>query len=253
MDKTKNMLHIKGAYDHTPPTFADRMFRRFQRLEMAEKVAEIADESFHLLGSTLQRFAPDSIYQTARMVHHAAHDVEHLLHAVCFFGDLSRVLTGKFLEYRDGHRHEIDRFRTLARVCHTASHFFATLQFLSDQKLVKINKTAPLTYYSSLFGTLGFAIWTATLVWRRYRGEAEERFASDLGIHLGGFFFEAIPLAKQSFLITSWVPVLNKISAMAGIIHAWHVVDRLFPPDLEEISVKYPLPDAVLDDDRTET
>lgn len=237
----EKILQVKGFVDHTPPALADRIFRYFQRLELVEKIAEIADESFHLFGSALQRVSSVAAYQAFRNLHNGAHDIEHLLHAVCFLGDISRLLTGRFLEYRDAERTKLDFLRSIARVSHAAAHFLASLQFLVDHSLIGANRFQRILPYMPLFSAAGYGIWTATLIWRRHQGEVNERFASDLGIQLGGFLFAAVPLAKHASSLEPYTFVINKISAFAGIVHAWCVVDRLIPQDRENVTAQFNL------------
>lgn len=241
-----NDLHLRGVYERTPLTWADWVFRIFQRLELAEKFAEIFDESFHLSGSILQSTTSPVLYQTFSNLHHAAHEIEHLLHAVCFIGDLSRVVTGRFFHDEEGKN--LDYIRSAALVCHAVSHFLATLQFLEDHNLIKLNRFQPVLKFMPLFSSAGYAMWTAALIWRRHQGEENNRFAADLGVHLGGFLFVAIPLAKDVSEFAQYASVIKKLSALAGIIHAWCVVDRLMPQDREEFDTKFTLPDEFLDE-----
>ena len=122
----KNKMHLRGTIDHSPNSLADRLLLIFQRLELFEKIAEIADESFHLFGSLLQSIASAAIYQTCRNLHHAAHDIEHVLHSFCFLGDLSRIFTGRYLEYsEDKKNHELKlNVLRLQRASATRSHTF---------------------------------------------------------------------------------------------------------------------------------
>lgn len=235
-DPTTNSVKLRGTLDRSPLTVSDHVFRFFQRLELTEKIAEIADESFHLVGSLLKEVTSVKVFQTLRGLHDAAHDIEHTLHAVCFLGDLSRLCTGRF--FHDHHKKFIGYDYSAARVCHAVSHLFAFIQVLGEHKLLKVKRFEHILAYSKLFTALGFAIWTAALIWRRHKGEKNENFGADLAIHLGGFCFEAIPVAKLVSGMDEYVPYINKLSALAGIVHAWFVVDRLMPPDNEKFKIK---------------
>src|SRR5262245_7903808 len=85
----KEKYLVEGILDRSPATFRLRIVQGFRKLEGLEKCAELADQFFHLGGSTLQKFSSLKVYQALRNLHHAAHDVEHFLHAFCFFNDLS--------------------------------------------------------------------------------------------------------------------------------------------------------------------
>lgn len=226
-----NTYHAKGVYDCGPKTLTDRIFRTFQRMELIEKMAEIVDESFHLLGSTFQRYANTNLYEIFRDMHHASHNIEHLLHATCFLSDLFRMVTGRFLEYGDHEKKKIDYLRTASRVFQATGHFLATIDYLTERQLVKPNRLTPLTAYLSLFSATGYSLWLISLIWRRHQGKANDRFSSDVAIHLGGFLFEALPLTKKMASFASFGSVINKMTAVAGIVQAGCVVDRLMPQD----------------------
>jgi hypothetical protein len=231
----KKTYVVHGIYDRTPPTLADRVFRFFQRLELIEKIAEIADESFHLFGTLLQRYTGVLVYQTLRNLHHAAHDVEHVLHTFCFLGDVARLMTGKFFEYHDKELKQFDYTRSAARVCHAISHFLATAAFLSELKLYQLSCLDKAFKYTTASSALGYAIWTISLIWRRHQGKTDEQFSSDLGIHLAGCLFTAIPLTKTLAVLAPYAYIINRLTAIAGMIHAWCVVQRLMPKDREKL------------------
>ncbi len=233
--KHNNIYYVRGIYNRTPETLADRAHRFFQRLELIEKIAEIADELFHLFGPSLQRCTTVLVYQKLRNLHHAAHDIEHVLHTCCFLGDLTRLATGKFFEYEDEERTKLDYVRSAARVFHATSHLLATASLLCELKLYQAIYLEKLFKYTSAFSALGYGIWTISLVWRQYQNNSNDYFASDLGIHLAGCVFEAIPLAKTTAILAPYAYIINKIAAVAGIIHASCVVSRLMPKDKEKV------------------
>ncbi len=240
--------YIKGVIDHTPTTLTRRVSRFFQRLELLEKIAEIVDESFHLLGSVFHSYTSLTVYQTLHNLHHNAHDIEHFLHSFCFLGDLFRVTSallgyGNFFEYKDSEHKQLDYLRSAARVCHTVSHFFATASFISEIKLIRFGLLEQRVFkYAALVSSLGYALWTASLLWNRHQGQLNKQFKSDLTIHFCGFIFEALPLTKTLKAFISHSFLINKITALAGIIHAWSMVKRLMPQDREEVEGKFIIP-----------
>jgi hypothetical protein len=242
-DPKETIYHLQGIYNRTPPSLSDRAFRFFQWVELIEKIAEIADESFHLLGTVLQRFTSILVYQTLNNVHHASHDIEHILHSFCFLGDLSSLIAGKFFVYDDEKQKQFDYLRSAARVCHTMSHFLAFTTFLSEHKLGRFGVLEKLFKYAPVFNALGYALWTTTLIWRRYQGKSNDQFFSDLGIHMGGCLFETLPLTKSINTMAPYGHIINKMAAVAGIIHAWFVVQRLIPPDCEEVTCQFVMPE----------
>lgn len=250
-DKSKaKALCLKGIYDRSPKTLADRMTRFFQNLELLEKIAEIVDEFFHLFGSTFQRYTNLMVYQNLRHLHHAAHDIEHVIHNFCLAGDITSIFNRKFIMYHDHKCTQIDYLRTISRVCHTTAHFFASAQFLHELKLCSLDRFEKAFKYGAIFNALGYILTTISLVWQKHKGIANDQFSSELGIHLGGSLFEMIHLANRISTLAHYGPQLNKLAAFAGIIHAWNVVQRLMPKDKEEFAVHLELPEDELDDDQ---
>lgn len=244
--KGKKICTVKGYIDRSPKTYGDRFVRFFQSLEWIEKIAEIADESFHLLGSVFRQYASVPVYNTLQTLHHNAHEIEHLLHAACFFGDLTRLMTGKFFEYTDEKRTQIHYLRSIARVCHAVSHLFATGAFLLEQRWINFGKVEKFGALRSIFSILGYGIMTTSMIWDRWKrgGEGLNKaevglkgsFASDLAIHGSGLLFETIPVIKNFGVLTSFSAALGKLGALAGIVHAWLVSQRLGQKDREEVS-----------------
>lgn len=247
--KGEKVCYVKGVIDRSPKTLGDRFVRFFQSLEWIEKIAEIADESFHLLGTFFQQYAPQQVYHSLQNLHHNAHDIEHLLHAACFFGDLSRLLTGKFLEYSDAERKQIHYLRSTARVCHAVSHFFATTAFLTEQRLISLGKLENFAALRSLFSILGYGIMAISLIWDRCKREVKgDAFGSDLVIHVSGLLFESVPYLKKLKPLASLSSVIGKAGALAGIVHAWLVAQRLGSKDREEVIGSFILPTKNLQD-----
>lgn len=252
----KKKFSITATVDRAPATWGDWALRNFQRLELLEKIAEIADESFHLFGSLLKEFSSAVIFQTFRNLHHAAHDIEHFLHSICFLGDISRIATGNFFEYvenKETHKKEISYLLTAARVAHTVSHFFATLKFLADHHLIRAERFGRVFTFMPYLSAAGYGIWTISLIARRVMDQAtvgeRNQFVSDLGIHLGGFFFQAVPLINNFSLISNeYHSIINKIASFAGIITAWCVAYRLLPQDKERVNTEYIQGNAVKHD-----
>ncbi|WP_068469487.1 hypothetical protein [Candidatus Protochlamydia phocaeensis] len=235
------IYHCRGYVDFSPRTLADRILLTFQRLELAEKISEIADEFFHLFGSLLKQHANLMVYQTFRNLHHGAHEIEHFLHSFCFLGDLCRAWNWKtqFLEYTDEQRIQLDYIRTSARVCHAVSHFFSTLTFLSEHQLCRLGRFEHIVKYHSLLSTVGYGLWTISLIWRCCQRQRQAHLASDLAIHAGGFFFEGLEVSKTFNALAAYTSIINKVKAVAGIIHAWSVAYRLMPGNREELQGQF--------------
>lgn len=232
------IYHVRGVIDRTPNTLTDRLLRFFQNLELVEKIAEVIDESFHLVGSLFQRYSSVLIYQTARNLHHGAHDFEHFLHATCFFGDLLRLMTGKYFESDDKEKKTFTYLRNAGRINHTFAHFLGTADFFADLKIYPFGRLEKWFKYASVLSAIGYLCWTAALVWKR----KQDHLKSDLGIHLGGFLFESISLAKTIKSLATYASTINKIAAVFGVIHASCVAQRLMTPDREVVQGQFVMP-----------
>lgn len=220
----------KGYLDFTPKTYGAWFTRLFQRLELTEKIAELADESFHLFGTALKVYTNQEIYKFFHDMHHGAHQIETGLHAICFLGDVNRMCSGQFFEYKGKGKEHIHYLKTAARIIHTISHFFASAHLLHKLKIIQIDRLVPLIQYQSALSALGFGLWAISLLWDRFiPGKKNKHFKTDLGIHLAGSVFELLNhLENETY----------KISAIAGMIHASCAIQRLMPPDREPVSLR---------------
>ncbi|MBA3722874.1 MAG: hypothetical protein H0W88_10810 [Parachlamydiaceae bacterium] len=235
---------IEGTLIYAPQNLSDRITRMFQRMELLEKIAEIVDETFHLLSKVLKAYTSIPVFEFLQNLHEGAHHIEHTLHSFCFIGDIARIFTGKFVEYQNKEATEdqrkVDYIRTAARVLHTASHFFSSAEFLIDLKICKLSAVEPLIKYKGLLSASGYALWTGSVLWRYFKPlnflQDRKNIVSDLMIHVGGGLFEGLSVAKK------WKPLANvstyiaKTAATAGIIHAYSVVNRL-TPEQEELKI----------------
>lgn len=212
-------LQIKAIYDPKPSTLAGRIAYFFQRVEFFEKIAELADEFYHLLQPVFHRFTNIAVYKMLSDLHSSAHQVEHFLHAFCFFGDLTRLFRGQFLEYKDSEHKKIDLLGSLSRVCHTVAHFFATARLLNDLKLCPLNKFEKVFHWSAYISASGYLFATMSILWKRHQKVINHQFKSDMVIHFGGFCFEAFKIPDHSFL--------QKMASVAGIVHACGIIHRL--------------------------
>lgn len=233
--KGENRFTVRGVYDRTPPSLGAQFCRYFQRLELFEKVIEIADESFHLFHELLHLSVNSQIYHTLHDLHHSAHTIEHFLHSFCFLGDVARFSQGNLLLDQ---RKQLDYIQCASRICHVVSHLFATLDLLNRLNLLSLGPIEPLIKYASVISAAGYALWTAALIWKQCHPDRDhQQFSDELAIHLSGCLFEATRLSEFS---QGFSPILRisiqKIGSLAGVIHAWILVNRLIGPDVEEIT-----------------
>ena len=233
----KSKYQIAGKIDRTPKTKSDWLLRNFQRSELLEKIAEVADESFHLCASNLKVYAPVGIYKIFGDLHHNAHQIEHLLHSICFLGDVVSLAAGKFfdkIDPKDNLRYK--QLKTAARVCHAVSHFLATVSLLTEYELLSFGPLQQMKNYMLILSITGYALRTISLIAYEWQ---KEHFQSNLAVNLGGFFFQALTLVKTFELFASSIFVINKIAAVAGIIHASSAANRLMTPDVEKFNVDF--------------
>lgn len=250
-------LLVKGKVNTAPQTWGHLATSYLQKLEIAEKIAEIADEGFHLLGSLIKPFVNLEVYTYLKDLHDGAHHLEKGLHAFCFIGDLIRIYTGKFIERDHGDHGHVNYMTTAARLAHTVSHFFASMQFLTDLKLVTIQKLEPYLKYYHLISAIGFAISTVELLHYhlitaptnaatlksitgtlppfegcRHDKDKNAQKYSDIIIHGSGALFEGFNhgyVAEHPWFKNSYA---YKIGAIFGIVHAFHVASRLMPSSI---------------------
>lgn len=240
-------IHVKGIYDHAPKSYGEYFTRAFQRIELFEKIAEIVDESFHLLNSwkpILQQpiilsCTNPMVYQTLHELHHSAHCIEHVLHSFCFLGDVVRISRGIFFQDQQGNH--LNLLRSASRICHATAHCFATIDFLNHLKLTSFNQFGNVFKYTHLISTAGFALWTISLLWEYHQGQVDDQFNDDMHIHLGGCLFEASHFLEEMEISSPTLGlIVGKVGALAGIIHAYSIIKRLSPKDSEEIEFDIP-------------
>ena len=237
-----DVIHVKGMYDRAPSSGYGRFSRYLQRLELCEKIAEIVDESFHLMQPLLQQYTNAMVYQTLRNLHHGAHTFEHVLHPFCVLGDGLRLLSGTFFTDQEGKR--LNQLCMLSRICHAVAHCFATADFLHKLQLCSLERYEKIFKYAAFLSTLGHALWAISLIWQRYQGEENEWFTEEMGIHLGGCLFEAVHVVEgMGSLSPAFDSIVGKIGSLAGVIHAWCVVQLLMPKDRESIEFELTLPE----------
>lgn len=224
---------VEGVVNHSPQSVQEKAIRAFQNLELIEKAAEFSEQFFHLIQLPLKTYASRPIYEALHKLHHNAHEIEHFLHAACFLGDILCILTCNYLQYRDVNKTELDYIRTAARIAHTTAHFFATAAYLSKYNICRFGFLERFLNFGSLLTLVGYALGTSAILWDRFRkNQKNDQFYSDLGIHLGGFIFEGLPIVQASNCLSSATKVLGFLefsTAIVGMTHSWCVIDRLNP------------------------
>lgn len=234
------IIYVKGIVDRRPSDLLGRLLLYCNHMERLEKIAEIVDEFFHLFQNALEKHCSFKIYEYLEDLHHAAHHIEHTLHSFCFIGDILRIISGNFLIYQNNHRKKIDLLRSMARICHATAHFFATTNFLFELDIINLSKLRRGVKFIPVFGSVGYGIVIISLIWECCKNKSNSQFKSDLTVHLSGLVFDAIPIIK-GLKCLPLNPLINKLSALSGIVHAWAVINRLFPFQ-DHFSTKFYLP-----------
>lgn len=236
-------LHLKGVLSTAPESWGRRISLYFQRIELIEKIAEIADEGFHLLGPLFQLYLFPPIYQSLRQLHHAAHDIEHLLHPFCFFGDITRIFRGNFFEnFDDEGKKQTDYLFNASRLFHLVSHCLGTVNFLQDLKILSVGRFQKIFFFAPVISAAGYSLATISLIWCRAQGKANKNFSSDLAIQAGGGLFQGLHFVASSYPARTFTPLLKTASSFAGIIHAWCFAKRLMPADKIEVAKFHQFP-----------
>lgn len=229
-----NNVKITGYLDRRPKNFSERCAQFFQRVELAEKIGEVADEVFHLFRTLLKAYASKEIYEFFLNIHHGAHHLESCLHAVCFFGDANRLISWLLIDKRGNQEAKDPYLKTAARVIHTISHFFAMIDFLNELKIFQPACLVPLVKYKQILSAVGYGLWAISVIYERcVLKKTNHHFKSDLAIHVGGAIFEILKSREGK----SQASFLTTLTSLAGIIHAGNVALRLMPPNKERIEI----------------
>lgn len=242
-------LKIKASLDYAPKTLAERCLVFFQNLDLAEKIAHAADEAFHFLRETLRAYCSAEIFRFAQDLHHAGHNIEHGLHSLCFFGDLSAIWAKRFIVYKThihhGHEHRdgVDVVRTVARVAFTISHFFATAEFLGELKVITLGRLEPLVKYKTMINFIGFSLSVISMIGRRLAENHQEKdFFSKFTVYASGCLYEGLTLIENLSKISPIYYYLSKVTSLVGIIHASSFAWKLLPSQTEDLSIRVIIP-----------
>jgi hypothetical protein len=238
----ENKIRFVGYINFSPQNTIDSLLRFFQRLELAESYAEICDGGFDLFGRLFQTYVNQHVSATLHHLHESAHHIEEMLHAVCFFSDLTRILSGRFIEYHDKKKKQIDYMRTLARLLLAGSHLGATLSFT----VRLLSGTGGYFAFAQLTLSLsGYALLTISTLWRRFSQNKQHHFLSDLSIYSTGLAYDIIGALKEIKAVKPFVSVLKRVRSLSHVIHGLAKRDRLMPPDLIKINGEITIPEQL--------
>ncbi len=240
LSKGKGFIEAKGMCTPKPSAAL-----YFQRIELCEKIAEIADEFFHLLGDIPERYLNAKSLEAFGDLHYSTHTIEHFLHSFCFLGDLNRLVTEPFfLDPKT--KSPMGYLQSAAKICHLVSHFLSTCRFLNELNIIELQQFSCLTNYARGISAAGYALRTIALLWERSQKECNDGHhhhynqdnhscqtsqsvnRDDFRIYATGFLFDAMYLVSNLESVPNSLGWLcSKISSIAGIIHAWSIVDRM--------------------------
>lgn len=190
-------------------------------LLVAEKILEVGDEAFHLLGSTLQALVRPELYQFFYELHESAHLFESVLHSSAVIWDIARLK-------------EIFHEEFLLRICRIAQligHGLAGTAFLANRKIIEIKDpfySNVVTHGCDLFNGFSFGLRTIHLIWHRSHAA---NFYTDLAIYGGGAARSIFSLA-HSYTNRSELVYLQSV---ATLIHAVAVLYKRAPTRFERM------------------
>lgn len=223
-----NKIQFIGIINFSPKNFIETLLRFFQRLELAESYVEICDGAFDLFGKLFQTYVNQHVLNALHLWHESAHALEGLLHAACFFNDLTRIFSGRFVEYHNKQKTRIDVIRTIARVLLAASNFVATVSLSTRLFTGNISVLAPLQFTLSM---MGYALLTISTLWRKFQHAKKHHFNSDLCIYTTGFVHDVITVGKNVSVIKPFMSTLKIVRSAAHVLHGYAKQIRLIPPD----------------------
>jgi hypothetical protein len=182
---------------------------RWQALVLCEKLAEIGDETFHLLGHNLKAVCSSQLYTFISDLHNSCHNIEHTLHSFCFFADVSLIYRGKFFAKKNSNL--TDWGKTAGKICHLAAHFLATMELFSKLQILHVPIIAYLYVWTPHIAVIGSLFITIPLFFEpRLNQKALIMSGSEL-------IFNLSPIGN----IKSIAGIINGCSVVNEILHAF--------------------------------
>lgn len=228
--ENEDEVRIKGKIVHVK-TWNEYFVLTLQRIELLEKIAEVVDETFHLLRNIFKAYTSFEIFQFLQDLHESAHQIEHTLHAFCVLNNFNQIYKNKYVVYLN---HRIDYLATASKVFHTVSNFFATIELFNELKLISVGSFTSVLKIRNLLSSIGFFTKMIALIWN----QKEEYFISDVIINGAGALWEGLNSIKKLKILSEYNPYITKIAAFAGIIHAFTTTWRLMPEYEQTIEFK---------------
>lgn len=193
-----------------------------QRMELAEKVAELADELFHLFREPLRAIVSSDTYAYFDTIHEGAHAFEHLLHSFCFLNDFVHIANGSFSKGNAA--------ALIAKICHLASHILAPLQLLNDLNIIDLGSgVSPLQVIASSLSCVGYGISTINLLWQRFMEEHHHTTWVEITVQASGCCYHLFVVIQT--VAPPAAVILAPLQAIAGVVHAAVAIYRLLPSD----------------------
>jgi hypothetical protein len=225
----------RGHIYFKPTKQSQRFLYAFQNATIAEKLATIINESFHISNRLLKIYASVHMYDFLKSLHDGAHTFHEGLHNISILNDIVSMICGKFIirkHIHGTHLHQIDIAKTAARITHFIAHGISTTAFMGRLNIIPIRKwDQRLVIVSSALTLLGYTIHTTSLIWNHfYSHQHEHHLRSDLLIQGSGILIESVFILSELNTMTSAVEFIAlKIRSSVMIIQSLNILDRLSP------------------------
>lgn len=194
----------------------------FKILHKAEKITEIIDIAAHFFQKGLAKFITQETSHFLHALHEGAHQLEHFLHPLCFFGDLYDISRDKFVvRHMDG---RIVLAATASRVMHAVAHFLGVQTFfkqLNLSRLKLLDQALPLQRIASIAG-YAFAMIHNLIYYKVKEADFKRQFIYNLS-----------GLAAESLQLMTQIKILNVIGQIFSLIHS---LSYLYLLHREEVS-----------------
>jgi len=197
---------LNAVVHYQPQTWIEKWGHTFQSVIKAEKVAQVANELYHLFEGLLRTHAATGFFRYVNGIHEGAHNLQELLHSITFLSDVCAILSGRFVAYHKNRK--IDYLLTTSRVLHFVSHCLAPIFLFMDYTPLRKIRSGLI-----IAGSAGAII--STLQHRN------KNSASDLTINSCSIIFESF----------SYIPQAGAVQSLAGIIQGVTILRRLSPSD----------------------
>ncbi len=236
-----NKTDIKNI--HTFPkreTWSDSFINNVRKIDLGEKLCGVFAHSFEFLAPQIQKITPALFFQTLDNTHTSAHQLEKFLHVFCPLGSFIKILSGRFIEYKEEGRKGsgIDWLKMSGKVCLVSAQTLCSASCLSSMGLYQSKRVELLSEANLPLKVLGHGLSMIYLVKNRFfnshphvDSEIKKHFYTDLTIYLSGFVSSVVQLVEDMPIAASIKPHLQTIESAASVINELACIKRLMPED----------------------